>query len=458
MKTYRLATCFVFFAWLLAACAAPAQPTVSPTSQPTQAPQPTRAAQPTLPPAAPPSDAVPPFIPAVRKAAAAAFNASEGEVNIIKLEPVEWPNGCLGAAKPGEICAMVITPGYRVQVEIKGKTYILHCDSSGASVRIPQASPEPASENLPAVAAARAWLSDYLKVDASAITLLSLTEENWPDGCLGIHKQGIMCTMAIVPGYRVLLQALGATYEIRTNQSGKTVALYDPGGAASPSKGPVNATPSAAPLLSWKSGGTPCLAVQVASTKAAYGPCGASPQVVPFADAERGQQLAYFEKTYAPFSAQTAAGEVVFNGSGLLQASAAQQRALAEWAQLVYVEVSTTAPMTNLGLAYAWHREGGIAGFCDDLRIYRSGLAVGFNCKGGSQKSAGSAWLNDTQLTLLFGWLDQLRTSDFKSSDPAKADGMSISGLLSGSGSRAPSETERLALLNFGSQVLVTLK
>ena len=84
---------------------------------------------------------------------------------------------------------------------------------------------------------------------------------------------------------------------------------------------------------------------------------------------------------YPAFSAQTPAGQVAYYGYGTAEATPAQQRAVAEWAQMLYLEVSSPAPVVNLGLALTWQRVGGIAGFCDDLKVYRSGLAVATTCK-----------------------------------------------------------------------------
>jgi hypothetical protein len=37
--------------------------------------------------------------------------------SLVLVEPVDWPDACLGAARPDEACATVITQGYRVIVQ-----------------------------------------------------------------------------------------------------------------------------------------------------------------------------------------------------------------------------------------------------------------------------------------------------------------------------------------------------
>ncbi len=81
-------------------------------------------------------------------------------------------------------------------------------------------------QNAPAAALnARADLVSRLQVDADTIKLVSVEPVDWPDGCLGVQTPGVMCTMVITPGYRVILEADGKQYEYHTNASGDAVRL-----------------------------------------------------------------------------------------------------------------------------------------------------------------------------------------------------------------------------------------
>jgi hypothetical protein len=53
--------------------------------------------------------------------------------------------------------------------------------------------------------------------------VVSTEEVEWPDGCLGIQQEGLMCTQAIVPGYRIILEANGREVEYRTNEDGTQI-------------------------------------------------------------------------------------------------------------------------------------------------------------------------------------------------------------------------------------------
>ncbi len=81
-------------------------------------------------------------------------------------------------------------------------------------------------KNAPAAALkARADLVGRLQVDPDTIKLVSVEAVDWPDGCLGVQTPGVMCTMVITPGYRVVLEAGGKQVEYHTNASGDVVRL-----------------------------------------------------------------------------------------------------------------------------------------------------------------------------------------------------------------------------------------
>jgi hypothetical protein len=87
----------------------------------------------------PPSQSVETPIPAAaaaQVALATELGVPVSQITIVSVERVEWPDACLGAATEGEMCAQVITPGYRIVLEANGKQYEVHTDASGQTVRI----------------------------------------------------------------------------------------------------------------------------------------------------------------------------------------------------------------------------------------------------------------------------------------------------------------------------------
>jgi hypothetical protein len=49
-----------------------------------------------------------------------ALDEAGSGATVLEAESTLFPDACLGAAEPGEICAAVITPGYRVVIEQNG--------------------------------------------------------------------------------------------------------------------------------------------------------------------------------------------------------------------------------------------------------------------------------------------------------------------------------------------------
>lgn len=77
------------------------------------------------------------------------LGVSPADIRLIQSEPVQWSDACLGAPKPGEMCAQVITPGYLLRLDTPRGPYEVHTDERGVSFRIVPAplgvSPAPAN-------------------------------------------------------------------------------------------------------------------------------------------------------------------------------------------------------------------------------------------------------------------------------------------------------------------------
>lgn len=58
------------------------------------------------------------------------------EISFVSAEAVDWPDACLGVHNPDELCAQMITPGYRVILGTIDQQYEVHTDRSGQNIRI----------------------------------------------------------------------------------------------------------------------------------------------------------------------------------------------------------------------------------------------------------------------------------------------------------------------------------
>jgi hypothetical protein len=66
----------------------------------------------------------------------------------------------------------------------------------------------------------RADLGKEQGVSAADVKLVGAQAVNWPNGALGCPKPGMMYTQAIVPGYRVELEAGGKRFAYHTSTRG----------------------------------------------------------------------------------------------------------------------------------------------------------------------------------------------------------------------------------------------
>jgi hypothetical protein len=56
-------------------------------------------------------------------------------IQITKVEQMDWPNGCLGLPEGDEVCAEVVTPGWLLTFNINGQEYKYRVDKTGTVIR-----------------------------------------------------------------------------------------------------------------------------------------------------------------------------------------------------------------------------------------------------------------------------------------------------------------------------------
>lgn len=163
--------------------------------------------------------------PAVRLAVedlAGRLGLAPEAIQLASVEAVEWSDTSLGCPQPGMMYAQVITPGFRVVLEAGGKRYEYHTDEGRFAVLCQPAAGgqeiQPPAGAERAVQLARQDLAQKLGLALEAIRLASVEGVEWPDTSLGCPQPGMMYAQVITPGFRVVLQAGGKTYEYHTDQ------------------------------------------------------------------------------------------------------------------------------------------------------------------------------------------------------------------------------------------------
>jgi len=103
-------------------------------------------------------------------------------------------------------------------------------------------------------------------------------------------------------------------------------------------------------------------------------------------------------------------------------------------------------------LALVWKREGGIAGFCDTLVVFRSGEVLTSNCKsqGEGKTGAFADLLTSREVQKFNDWMAEFGEAKLDASDPkGVADRMVVTVEFFGLGGKSPTESEQRDLFNF---------
>jgi len=56
------------------------------------------------------------------------LSVDAGAIELVEVEAVEWSNSSLGCPEPGMMYLQVLTPGYRLTLEVDGQRYVYHTD------------------------------------------------------------------------------------------------------------------------------------------------------------------------------------------------------------------------------------------------------------------------------------------------------------------------------------------
>jgi hypothetical protein len=275
--------------------------------------------------------------------------------------------------------------------------------------------PTPISENdLLARGAAMDALAKALGAPMNQITFVSLEEVEWPDSCLGIVYIDALCAAVVTPGYRIVLEADGTQYVYHTDADGTTALAAKTDGL-----GVDDALQRAAREALARALGIEFTSIVVVSA----------------------EQVEWPDSCLGVARPGLACLEVITPGVSLtLKANGMS------YDYHTNADGGVILPATT---ALTWHREGGIAGFCDDLVIYLAGEVHASSCAG----AATSGQLTPDELAQLRQWLTTFGPLSLSHKDPAVADAMTILLTLNGAGSEIAAEADRQTLMAWAQAV-----
>jgi hypothetical protein len=287
-------------------------------------------------------------------------------------------------------------------------TAVLVLASVGCATQLgdaPQTAPPPATATVTAtvqpkgdaaIIAARLRLTKNGLENPDLVTVIGITTTTWTDDCVGLPSS-IACHTNTTPGYIIELEKEGQRYLVHTDQDGTVTRL------AWSTIPPIRDA-----FVQWRySDGKTCRTALIGEEQMEYGLCGeamlAAPTSPSLWNTVKGtSQASYLSEKYAPFTANTIHGSLVYSGTGAVAASQAEQRALAEWAWTRYEDANSNYLPADYGMELYWQeRSTPLSGV---LWIYRTGLAVAWECSGNAEE--GVDFLSAAQLEQFYTWLD----------------------------------------------------
>jgi hypothetical protein len=234
----------------------------------------------------------------------------------------------------------------------------------------------------------------------------------------------VLCIQTIVPGFKIVLEANGKQYEYHTNADASIVV---------PAESPLvaaDAQVSAAQQALANSLGVSVKDIKVISSAA-----------VEWSDACLGIALP-----------GVVCAEVVTPGFIVVLEARGRQ-----YEYHTNQDANAVRPAT---VALTWRREGGIAGFCDDLTVYLSGEVHANWCKPSAGDSEGNlfAVVSQEELAQFNQWLTKYGMVTVIRKDPAAADAMTVTLTLNGDGKGQPTESEQKAMMDWAQALYTRLK
>lgn len=308
----------------------------------------------------------------------------------------------------------------------------------------PIPTPGPTAEPVPeAVLMVGQTLARQLDLQPTQVAIASLENVTWDNDCLGIFLEGATCNQQTTPGFVVVFQVGDDQYTYHMDEAGDVVRL-----ALAPAPQVGN------PIINWQFTDTNCQAVLIGDEGVAFGECNAPMIASQLTSPDRLVDLEYFNEAFYPFQANTPAGKVVFTGLGTQKPTLAEKRMVAEWARLVYKEALAGHTSASYGLSLAWHREGGFAGFCDDISVYLTGEINATSCKSGIATGLGRSRLDSAQLAQIYTWVDNFTEFEVSLSDgEGVSDSMTTYLAFTGTGEAQPTEQDQQAVLEFAADL-----
>jgi len=139
----------------------------------------------------------------------------------LKTTKQTWSDACLEVAPQSEVCIPEEVPGFLMLFYADTSIFEAHTDQTAQRIYVLNY----LSQYSNPVEIATLLLSKQLSLTSNQVLLQSTEEVDWPDSCLGVVDENIVCVPVLTPGYRIKLEVMGIAYEFHADVYGTRLIL-----------------------------------------------------------------------------------------------------------------------------------------------------------------------------------------------------------------------------------------
>jgi len=141
------------------------------------------------------------------------FGFEPSKVILLKTSEKTWINNCLELPNINEDCNPTEVPGFLILLYVDNHVFEVHSDIQSQNIRAINY----LSQYLSPLEVAIRYLSVLENLPTEEINVVTFEPVEWPDSCLGVVEDGIACAPVVTPGYKILLDANGSSFEFHTD-------------------------------------------------------------------------------------------------------------------------------------------------------------------------------------------------------------------------------------------------
>ena len=135
------------------------------------------------------------------------------QIYLLKSSKQIWSDSCLEVAPQSEVCVPEEIPGYLMLFYADNSIFEAHTDNSAEKIYVLNY----LSNYANPVEVAILLLAKQLEISSNNVLVQNSEVVDWPDSCLGVIKEDLICVPVLTPGYRIILEAFGAVYEFHAD-------------------------------------------------------------------------------------------------------------------------------------------------------------------------------------------------------------------------------------------------